>query len=159
MRAPVIEFSIDSDKEEFAVYTCKNKLGDDYCGAQLLQAMRVKYLTLETVSAEDDECINIYDEPTRSIISSALPIDGKIYCLKCNVTVGIRNGSLIHFDSTKLKEMTIYTFDRLISNIVNLLFSEDHWVLSLFIINKIQSNSPHTENALFFFDSSVNLFL
>lgn len=133
MRAPVIEFSNDFNKEEFAVYTCKNKLDDDCCGAQLLQAMRVKYLTLETVSAEDDECINIYDEPTTSIISSAARVDGKIYCLKCNEAVGIRKGSLIHFDSTKLGELTIYSFNRLISNIVSLIFNEDYWTVDKII--------------------------
>lgn len=128
MRAPVIEFSNDLGKEEFGVYTCKNKLDndDDYCGAQLLQAMRVKYLTFDTVSAEDDECINIYDEPTKSIISSALPINGNVHCLKCNEIVGVRDGSLIHFDSKKLRELTIYSFNRLISNIVSLLINEDH---------------------------------
>lgn len=120
MRAPVIEFDENNGTGELAVYICNNSTGNNRCDAHLLQAINVKYLTLETVCAEDDDCINIYDEPTRMVASSAAPIDGnQIYCLKCNGMVGMRKGSLIVFNSAKLKEMIIFSYNRLILTLLN----------------------------------------
>lgn len=127
MRAPVTDFTKQIVNDELAVYICSNLDGTESCDAQLLRAMHVQFLNMDTVCAIDDDCINIYDEPTKSVISSAtLANENNIYCLKCNGKLGIRQGSLIIFESDKLKEMIIYSFSRLISNFVDKIFSENN---------------------------------
>lgn len=120
MRAPVIEFDEKTENGEFSVYICANSMDGNRCDAHLLKATNVKYLSLETVSAEDDNCINIYDEPETTVASNAHPADGsKIHCLKCNGVVGMRKGSLIVFQAIKLKEMIVYSYSRLISTLLH----------------------------------------
>lgn len=126
MRAPVTDFSDRLVNDELAVYICNNHANGDRCDAQILRATSVKLLTLDIICAEDDDCINIYDEPTKSVTSSAITIDGNnILCLKCNGKVGFRKGSYVIFDSTKLKEMMIYSLNRLITHVVNQMISEE----------------------------------
>lgn len=126
MRAPVINFSDHIVNDELALFLCSNLDGAESCDAQLLQAANVKYLNMNTVCAEDDSCINIYDEPMETVASSATLIDGNnIHCLKCNKIVGTRMGSLIVFDLTKVKEMMIYSFSMLVSKLLDKVFSEN----------------------------------
>lgn len=120
MRAPVIDFSDQLNNGALAVYICNHDVNGDRCRAQILRAISVKLLTLDFICADDEECINVYDEPTKTVASSAIPIDGNsIYCLKCNGLVGFRKGTHIIFDSTKLKEMIIYSLNRFITNVVH----------------------------------------
>lgn len=126
MRAPVIDFSDQLINDELAVYICDHNLSGERCNAQILQATSVQLITFDVICALEDDCINIYDEPTKTVISSAIPIDGNnIHCLKCNGIIGFRKGSLIIFDSTKLREMMIYSLNRAITNFVNQMISED----------------------------------
>lgn len=119
MRAPVINFS-EVNNDALAVYICNHDVNGERCNAQILRAISVKLLTLDFICAADDDCINVYDEPTKTIVSSAIPIDGNnIYCLKCNGLVGFRKGTHIIFDSRKLQEMMIYSLNRFITNIVH----------------------------------------
>lgn len=127
MRAPVINFNEDTENGELAVYICGNTHDNSRCGAHLLRAINVKYLTFEEICAEEDNCINIYDEPTQMLASSAIPIEGnQIHCLKCNGVVGVRKGSLISFNSTKLEEMIIFSFNRLFSMVSNRIIGNMH---------------------------------
>lgn len=124
MRAPVISFPVKSD-DDLCVYVCKNDDGSEMCNAQLLQPNNIKSWSLNTVSAEDDHCINVYDEPTKSVTSSAVQINGgNVYCLKCNGLVGKRNNSLIVFDLNKLNEMIIFNFHKIISHFIHVAMEE-----------------------------------
>lgn len=121
MRAPVITFAehLVRAKGAVRIYTCNNHINDGRCNAQILQAVDVKTRTLNIVCAEDDDCINVYDEPTDCLVSSAIPIDGSnILCLKCNGLVGFRMGSRIAFNPIKLREMILYSYSHLLSDIV-----------------------------------------
>lgn len=115
-----MNFTDQIDNGVLAVYICNHGENGVRCKAQILRANNVKLLTLNSIGAEDEDCINVYDEPTKTVASSAIPIDGNnINCLKCNGMVGIRKGTHIIFDSTKLQEMMIYSLNRFITNVVH----------------------------------------
>lgn len=120
MKAPILDFSDQLINEELDIFICNNRTGLnsdclDICGAQILKKQDVKYLKLESVSVEVDDCMNVYDEPSSTVTSSAIPVDGNpMHCLKCDEVIGVRSGSHIVFQSSKLREMTIYSFNRLI---------------------------------------------
>lgn len=127
MRAPIMDFSDQTENGSLAVYICKNALDDDLCEAQICRATDVRFVNMNTVSVMDDHTINIYDEQTNSVISSGKLIKGtKIYCLKCNKIVGTRSDdSLIVFDSSKLGETIIYNFNRFVESIIESVLSSD----------------------------------
>lgn len=130
MRAPVLDFQEELiDREELPIFICNGRI-DIYeiCGAQILKASDVMFLTEESVTAEDDHCINIYDAPTNGEISSAKLIDGNLmHCLKCNAAVGVRITSKIVFDTSKVKEMIIYSCSRLLDKFLSIVDNERNY--------------------------------
>lgn len=105
--------------EQFAVYICNNFVHGQRCEAHILLADDVKTIRPDSITAEDDKCINTYDEPTKTVYSSANPVDGcNIHCLKCDGTFGVRNGSHIVFDPTKLVETMFYNYNQFFSDLL-----------------------------------------
>lgn len=116
-------FLEEIDNDEKAVLLCHNRYLNKACGAHLLRTINVIQSKPEMISAEDDNCINIYDEPesqSAKASSSAKPVDGcRIRCMKCDGVVGQRNGTQIDFHCEKLKETYISDWDGCVNEIFN----------------------------------------
>lgn len=124
MKAPLMTFYEEIVDDNNGVYICRNRHMNRSCGVHLLRTINVTCMKVNVICADDDYCINIYDDESqirsKTISTSGRPINGsKIRCRKCDGMVGQRNGNQIEFKSSKLKETFVSNWDGCVNEIFN----------------------------------------